>query len=414
VQLRKSLIGAVVAVLAAPLVVAVDLAPSATAVGTAAASSWAGSWSAVPHSSGTPLASGVLKAGQRKSADATVILFAEPGSMAVPSGAVVSERAVSRATTDGSGKWQLGVPAGTDLTRYADKVGIVNFEVQSFDGVGSDLYIFPGQVITRASLARTAAGRRVSTVHGLSLGGKAVSLFADTTLATGIRLNSQRMPSSGSAVSRVTAAAVSPQVTVCTTTGLTTTRNVKTWVGYTSNGGGSTFTFFYRRGSTSTFGVGVSSSGAFGSFNASGSVTLSTNDETEYAPSTLGNENYYAYFDVQRYFRHCVTARVGVTTNGWFTRASKDDGGSAQGPAPLKPMGQCTLVGPGQTKRLNYSKAFTSQSGLNTAPIIGINLSAQSGYNTETEVDMKMGPRTRPFCGLYDLPGGRPGLLQVH
>jgi hypothetical protein len=129
---------------------------------------------------------------------------------------------------------------------------------------------------------------------------------------------------------------------------------------------------------------------------------------------TSGNENYYAYFDVQRYYRHCVNARGGVTTNGWFTRASKPDGGAAQGAAADKAMGRCTLVQPRIIKRLNYSKAFTSQSGLATAPIIGINLSAQSGYNTNTEVDMQMGSRTRPFCGLYDMPAGSPGLLQVH
>jgi hypothetical protein len=231
-----------VAVSAAAVIVGLDFSPAASAAASTVTNGWASEWIVVPQSAGVPVASGVLTSAGKPSVGATVVLFAEPKSVAVADGSSVTDVPISRSSTDSTGNWHLSVPAGINLTRYADANGVINFEVQTFDSKGSDLYFLPAHIVSASMKPTVAAGDALIASHA-TVNGKAVSLSVAKSDASGIALDSRRIPNTRATQAQLTPQAVAtPQIGICTTKGLTTTQNVRTWVGYTSNHGGSTFT----------------------------------------------------------------------------------------------------------------------------------------------------------------------------
>jgi hypothetical protein len=369
--------------------------------GTAA---WAASWAYLPAGSGVALASGMLtEGGAAAPAGATVVLFAEPQDL---TGASFSDVPLSRTTTDAAGKWSAFVPAGTDLTAYTDKAsGKVNFAIRTFDAAGSDSYFLSAD--TTPSLATFRAIYPDAQAAGTAVvGGVTKQLATDPAESTGIAAESLA----------TTAPSAQPSVVAssCSNFPLTTYHNRKTIIGATfDQANGTAVHFTFTAGSSSSLGVGVSSTNKAGTFKASGTQSKSSTVTANFpATHNIAYRNYYAYTAYTNYRVTCVGK--GFATNSYATRPIGFDGGFATTAAPAKAMGKCTLVPAGTTVTKETSRAYTIGGGVDMSTVIGINLSAQTGYSTQTKIDFAMGAHQHPWCGLADYPGGSPQLMTIH
>ena len=389
-RLRNTLRALIAAsVLAVLLPVGSDAASAATV-----ASSWAQGFASLPAVPGS-LASGVLTNSGAPSPGATIVLFGQP---VQPDGSAV---ALSRSVTDDDGSWSIGAPPEADLSAFTDPLsGVANFFVQAFGGTGSTMYYFSAQSTAAPSAATKLAAAGTSTVRGTQR-----ALTVDPAATRSIRLDS-----SHGAYTRVsTPAPTAPQksggpVTVCGDKVLGTYDNLKTFIGYSADEAANTSAVHltFSRGASSSLGVGISAGGAF-SASGTGSITSSI---TASFPAThnVAYVNYYAYA-TYKWVRHtCVTGSVASSYESF--RPAYYDGGFTYESAPRIAMGHCTGVSARTTVTKSTTRAYQVSGGVNAGSVIGINLSAQTGYSTQVSIDYYTGDYGHPWCGLSAMPDG--------
>ncbi|MCW2522150.1 MAG: hypothetical protein JWO63_485 [Frankiales bacterium] len=377
---------------------ALSAAASGVAVTTPAdaaiTTAWASTFSAVPLAKGTPLASGVLTAKGKPSAGATVILWANPDPAKQPV-------AISRTTTDSAGKWAVSVPAGTDLSADVDpRSGTANFFVESFDNVGSSVFFLPAQTSTSLAAARSVLANAVSAGSARA-NGRAVTLATDPTVSSGVKLNSDQSPLQidPNYKSSTLANSVSPQS--CVGTLLGTYPHIQTWLAYLGDEApGTAEHLIFGSGTTSTLGVGVQGSNGWSvSGTSSHSTSLSVNFP---AIHNVEHVNYFGTVTVTKVRQKCGGKAF---SNQVFLETSALTGGFSYKPAAYIPMGQCENVQKNITVNKHDTRAYTSQAGVSTAGIIGINLTASTGYSTDFSIDYAFHAQGHPWCGLTAPPG---------
>jgi hypothetical protein len=82
--------------------------------------------------------------------------------------------------------------------------------------------------------------------------------------------------------------------------------------------------------------------------------------------------------------------------------------------ASTKSAGYCYPSGPGDTEVIDASQQNTFGGGVNLG-VVGISLSAQAGWGTNTELTYKMGDTGDAFCGVGDYPNqSGSGAVVVH
>ena len=108
------------------------------------------------------------------------MLFAQPTDIAAAS---FTPTPLSRTATDANGHWAAAVPAGTDLSPYADKTtGKINFSVKSFDAAGTSAYFVSAD--TAPSLAAAQSKYPDAVASGAAtVGGTSMVLATDPTRA---------------------------------------------------------------------------------------------------------------------------------------------------------------------------------------------------------------------------------------
>lgn len=172
--------------------------------------------------------------------------------------------------------------------------------------------------------------------------------------------------------------------------------------------------FTYTSGATSTLGVGVSSSGSYGSFKSSGTNSKSSTGSQGYAARAgKGYWGYRTLFKVSKFRYYCAyPGAAGVSfyetrSTGWASGATTAIWGSSQLPSATK----CTPQEAGADFTKSTSTAITWSNGLDTSGVIGLDLSARTGYETDAKIFFDFPTVDQRLCGTADYPGGTPRVL---
>lgn len=176
---------------------------------------------------------------------------------------------------------------------------------------------------------------------------------------------------------------------------------------------GKSMKFTYTGSASSSLGVGVSASGDYGSFEASGTVERSRSNTTtfpEYSTSTslhLDTAFSYGKYCVQYY------DSMHGTGHRYEARATRHEGGtnSRSTSIPSTDASNCVaynVSGSGGEK--TTTNAITWTNGAKLGSSIGIDLSSRTGYRTDAKIEYAFDTPGR-LCGTHDKPNGAPRRL---
>lgn len=165
----------------------------------------------------------------------------------------------------------------------------------------------------------------------------------------------------------------------------------------------------YTGSASSTLGVGVSSTGAFGTYSASGTVTRSRSQTTTFPWYTANGTRRYldTYFT---YGKFCVElVGGGYAYHKYEVRPTQHEGGTAgRNMASAITASHCTpWREPGSSGSKTTTAAQTWSNGAKVSGLIGIDLSTRTGYATNAKISWEFTTAGR-LCGTNDLPSGTP------
>lgn len=159
----------------------------------------------------------------------------------------------------------------------------------------------------------------------------------------------------------------------------------------------------YKKGSSTSIGIGASTGGAFkmsGSTTIASSVTVTFADAANVAGRTWRTEYVFARFEANCYGTKHVQVRA----------VSFAGGASNLTPSGAPPTATfCTVYSASSNYVLDHSTS--SAISASTAADIGINLTATTGYSSNTKLSYRFAAGKR-LCGTKGYPGGAaPGTL---
>ena len=349
--------------------------------------------------SGVLLARGtVLDAGQRPAAGARVTMVAWPSNDVLESmrvGDSFKLQVLSTAVTDARGGYALGATARDGVAPFADRFGNVNVDV--FADSGSGAHSMQSTSLTPSPGTTTLAGAR--SVSG-AVPPAAVSVPTMVLTARAATSPGQRAGALAHGMNKT-----------CSSFYVGDLGNHTALVGsHYSTTTGVKHDFKYTSGATTTFGVGYSLSGKFGTFSKSGTHTRSSTAVVEF-PAASGNRHDYTYFQWGKY--HVTCADPGsIPTSSWYeARSRRFVGGSTIWNGPTAPSaGYCVTNAAGSRFVRTTSKAYEAGGGADVSAVLGIDLSARTGYSSAAEIAYSFSS-TRRLCGTRDFPGGSPSRL---
>jgi hypothetical protein len=177
-------------------------------------------------------------------------------------------------------------------------------------------------------------------------------------------------------------------------------------VGEVYTGPNATGDLRYLSGSTSTVGVGFSASGKFGSFEASGTSTVSSTSEVNFP--TQGQHRLTVFrttFGWKKFELMCFAYPYGPWTSAGFeARAVQFQGGTYQYTAAAPPSATyCTSYLKGSSFSKDTASAITFSNGAKIGAFIGIDLSTRTGFNSSTKITFTFVNNGR-LCGSNGYP----------
>jgi hypothetical protein len=317
-----------------------------------------------------------------------VLLYAWPSAAVVRSlrpGQRVPLRPLGEQTTS-TGQYALNVNPAM-LPR-----GIVNMEVTAFGGGSMTAHSF-----TRDHVA-TSGGTVLATPFGPAQMAPQVA--------------SLRLP------------ATAPPPPLCLSPELFFQRNLgakNVVVGATySKAANITTKFSYNVDQSSSLGVGMSASTAFANFSESGTYGISSTAGEDFAPfHGVGSHSHQTQFRYGLYRWRCAAPHAGSYWANYQTQPFDYAGGArSPGANPNFRATFCQLQETNSTFHLSRTAAYTFSGGVSISSVIGINLSAQTGYDQGASLSYTVtrGP-ARWLCGKNNNPGGAnppAGLIVAH
>ncbi|WP_262064512.1 DNRLRE domain-containing protein [Streptomyces sp. STR69] len=379
-------------------------------------------------------------------AGADVVLYAWPDNEsddALEEGDSVKLQPVAKAVSDSSGDYTLRVASASSLTPQAAADGTVNFETVAYSGSQQAVFNFPRTLVTASSttayLAATtdAATSDTDTTSMADTTPVVADLVMDNALSisayssssdgasNGVDEESSSAPesltddpdSATASAADDTAAAESEASDTTADAGVAKGCNgtlVKglgaKWViaGQTySATTGVKHTFSYSKGADSSLGVGVSASGTYGSFTSSGSVSKSSSITMEY-PAYGNNRGVYykTEYSYGKYLVACQSPGRGTpVTHHYEVRARGYYGGAKTSTAYIPTAKHCAYQQKDTKFTRTTSHAITWSDGASVADVIGIDLSAETGYSSDATVEYTFNAN-RYICGTGGAPGG--------
>ncbi len=288
---------------------------------------------------------------------------------------------IASASTGSDGRFTLS-PSSQALVSASDRFGNVNADLRAVFADGTS------QLLTSTGLKRSS-----DQVNGTS----------QSTAQVGTLHMSETASSA-----RPTQSVALPNAPSCSTVYKSDLGNRGVWIGgHYSTKSSITHKLVYSEGATSTLGIGVSTSGVFGTFKASGSAVASSTAEESY-PSSTGLQHDYTYFDYGKYALTCdgvpisYSARVRYFAGGAWTYA----------PSAAPAAKYCVPQASGSGFTKSTSKAYTDSTGADTSGAIGIDLSSRTGYTSTAKVTFTFHSASS-LCGTNGAPGSTTPLRLV-
>lgn len=353
----------------------------------------------ITHSDGTP------------AGDVDVLLLGWPGAEALAelrAGDGVDVAPIGRTRTAADGTYALAVDRQLLAAWYAKPVrGNVQVEVSatapgffaSFDGT-VDYHPAQGTVnlVPAEGIGDLAAGSTQRKVQSLDL---------------------RLQPAEAAPAGAVSAAAAPGGITSQAITGYSCYQYVsdlgrqKTTVGRLSAQTNLyTGKYTYTSGVTNTLGAGTSGSGAYGSWSASGTRTVTSDASLGFnGVSTTGTASFRTEFRYGKYYG------TGCSPSGVFyykAYPSEWIGSVITETNSTSPSATyCASVTNGNTLTQAKSTATTVTGGVTSSAALGINLNSQAGWSNEAKMSVTL-KKNGSVCGVNGYPvTGSPGRLVV-
>jgi len=333
--------------------------------------------------SGPAIASGVLSGVDSKSvAGALVVLNAWPSGEELSRlqiGETVKISPVGFAYADAQGRFELKISDRELSQKYRDGMGKIDFEINS---------VTQDTVFTHFFTADAGA------VDAKVAGRTGLSISAVKDLAP--RFKEPEFAPDGGAIEKA-----------CVTTKVANLGNFWVNVGYGYvSGSGATMKFTYTSGSSSELGVGVSTSGAAGTYSASGTSSFSSTSTVSY-PSTNSFKAWKTQFRWGKYQKKCGRTGGGTVTT-YTAKADGYAGGSSIQTIQSYPTATyCVSNAAGTSFTKASTAAYSSSVGASTSGVLGVNVTAKTGYTSTTKITFTF-TATKLLCGTNGLPGGTP------
>jgi len=295
-------------------------------------------------------------------------------------------RSLGSTRLDPSGRFALTIPVRSALSGFVDSSGVVNFHVivQTAQGTGETSFSRHYGSSSEPALSMDTPAAAISPV-----------VMSHQAVAGSVAPGPLDDPSS------------------CSSTYIAR-YSFNTNIGSTYvNTTGVSATVTYVNGTSSSLGVGSSASGAYGTFSAAGTSSVSHSTETDYP--TMTNRQSYRYTTYMRYDKHkdvCRDSRTGaIILTSYDVSGTSQDGGAEYAGIGLAKFSHCRtyLKGTGQVKNSGTSYDFTA--GVAAGSAIGMSLSSQTGWNHSATETLK-GNHQFHICGQFDFPaaGGSGGI----
>lgn len=174
---------------------------------------------------------------------------------------------------------------------------------------------------------------------------------------------------------------------------------------YSTVSGGHTRRFIHSTGATSTFGVGISVTGAYGTFSSSGTTSASSTNTTGFSAFsdatgramktkfTFGKYRCW-YGGVVIYYRYTVYP-TGFAGGTYYQTVSNPT------------ANYCVTQSAGSFYNKEGTTAVSWSNGISLKSAIGIDLSSRTGYSTSAKLNYSFSSQRR-ICGQTAYPGSSP------
>lgn len=282
---------------------------------------------------------------------------------------------VGKAVVAGDGSFALRVDPAVPMQEVIEVDGIVNFDLMYQGDSGFAVYSFPRrQTMTEAGLAWTSVDGAGDTLE--------VTLLPD-----GSHQDNDV---------EVTDAADNS----CGATILATWNEIDHVVGEIYTGPNATGDFVYLSGSSSTVGVGYSTSGNYGTWSLSGTTTKSSTF-TENFPlqGTYRSKRFITNFGWRKYRNWCTQPSYVY----YQTKPYAFQGGQSITNGSPPSAVNCVSYVPGGSTIKDTGTAVTWSAGVEISYYIGIDLTSRTGFNTQTKLTFNWVDYGQ-LCGSNDYP----------
>jgi hypothetical protein len=175
-----------------------------------------------------------------------------------------------------------------------------------------------------------------------------------------------------------------------------------------SRAGDITARFTYENGQRSSLGVGLSAVTKFAHFSESGTHSVSSSAEVGF-PSFHGHTAhlYKTEFRYGKYRWWCQDLSGQGVWGAWQVQANDFGGGASSPKLSQSPDARyCTSWEANSTFRKSATSAYNFTKGASLSDVIGIDLSAQTGYDNEARLAYVVGNKGRDICGFKGPPAG--------
>ena len=171
-------------------------------------------------------------------------------------------------------------------------------------------------------------------------------------------------------------------------------------------------TFTYTEGASSTLGVGLSSSGTFGSWSANGTQSKSSSASVGF-PRLVDNKDSYwsSHYRYRKVKEVCVYQSPGggaYYNTRYFAEPKNFSGGSVlttPSSLPDTPRTYCDTYQAGSTFTKGTTTAVQFAHGVKTGGVLGVELTARTGYESDAKLFFDFN-QSRKLCGTNADPGG--------
>lgn len=328
---------------------------------------------------------------------------------------------VDRVAADGT--FQLGAPNLAILANHADKYGSVNltvlvpttghsvpFGVVVELGDPANPKVSETQIIPAQEDPATFAQRIASAPGGSPTPNSSVT---DSNNAVAANSVAKSAPVEYTTNTRSTGLAPQDDIYECKHIWKQYLGSRRTLVAgqYATNTGARTTATFQADRKT-TFGIGYSVSGKFGSWGLKGTTDVAQGTSTQF-PAARSNKNNYTYFAFNKYQYRCTYGGVEMSSE-YRARATRHGGGAVTTSPSAAPSGwQCRDYEKGTTFTQNKSRAHTYTTGADLTGPIGAYLTTTTGFNSGQRIYINIDAWKVRLCGTKGYPGNFPNSNRI-